>query len=181
MDAVQEEGVLLDALLLQVVLKSLEQLAGHLECHRSLVSAHRSFLLLIVVKCLDQPGHILAQCFSGYLLLLPHPGVKPGGDGCTEVLHIFFHGLAPLLFGNASISIPAVNSHHQQQQRLCRKASISNNVSPPPPPGRCPPRYTPRMALGHYYPRPCTGRSPRRRAGLSTHPGTPEAAHTPVE
>ena len=38
LDAVQEEGVLLDALPLEVVLELIEQLGGHLEGYGSLVS-----------------------------------------------------------------------------------------------------------------------------------------------
>lgn len=113
--------------------------------------------------------HILAQCFR--IPPAPPPGREARRGWVHRVLHIFFHGL--FLFGNASIV--GINGHHQQQQRFCRKASISSNVFATARAIR--PPYTPRMALGHYYPRPCTGRV-GRRAGLSTHPGTLKPLHS---
>lgn len=60
LDAVQEEGVLLDALPLEVVLELIEQLGGHLEGYGSLILFHSGFTLLII-KCGDEPRHVLAQ------------------------------------------------------------------------------------------------------------------------
>ena len=75
LDAVQEEGVLLDALPLEVVLELIEQLGGHLEGYSSLVLFHGGFTLLFIKFC-NEFGHVLTQCLPGLLLPLPHLGVE---------------------------------------------------------------------------------------------------------
>ena len=75
LDAVQEEGVLLDALPLEVVLELIEQLGGHLEGYGSLVLFHGGFTLLFIIFC-NEIGHVLTQCLPGRFLPLPHLGVE---------------------------------------------------------------------------------------------------------
>ncbi len=75
LDAGQEEGVLLDALPLEVVLELIEQLGGHLEGYGSLILFHGRFTLLLIEFC-NEFGHVLTQCLPGRLLPLPHLSVE---------------------------------------------------------------------------------------------------------
>lgn len=73
-DAVQEEGVLLDAIPLEVCLELLKQLGGHLKRHRPHIVLVHLHIFLHFIKFGDERGHVPAQCLAGFRLSLPYFG-----------------------------------------------------------------------------------------------------------
>lgn len=81
-DTVEEEGVLLDSLPLEVVLELIEQLCGHLEGNSSPIFFHGVFSLRFIIFC-DEFSHVLAQRLSGRLLPLAELCVEFNWDRGT--------------------------------------------------------------------------------------------------
>ena len=131
-DTVEEEGVLLDALLLQVLLEPLEQVLRHLKGYRSLIPFHRRFSLLRLVEFCDNPCHVLAQGLAGRLLMLPEAGMKFNWDGSAEVFHILCHMGPSFPICKPSIPKAMDDIHSQIPTKMFRETKRKQQAIPPP-------------------------------------------------
>lgn len=85
LDTVEEEGVLLDAIGLQVFLEPIKKVGIYLKGHSPLISDCHWFTLHFI-KVGNKVGHVLAERLPGVLLPLPDFGVQGLWDLGTEIL-----------------------------------------------------------------------------------------------
>ena len=116
-DAVQEEGVLLDAVPLEVCLELLKQLGGHLKRHRPHIVLVHLRIFLHFIKFGDERSHVPAQRLAGFRLSLPYFGMQLQGNFSTEVARFFCHSSSSDLFnGKAKIPESKRESYDQSQR-----------------------------------------------------------------
>lgn len=119
LDAVQEEGVLPDAVPLEVCLELLKQLGGHLKRHRPHIVPVHLRIFLHFIKFGDERGHVPAQCLAGFRLSLPYLGMQLHGDLRAEVARFFCHSSSSDLFnGKAKIPESKCESYYQSQLKI---------------------------------------------------------------